>query len=372
MYKVEIDGFVHNGKGVGRINGKIVFVECALPGEIVNVRTVKEKKDYISAEIVDIESRSQYRIEPKCPYYGACGGCNLQHVQYEYQLELKKGVLKNVLKRIAKIETDDIETVASDRVFNYRRRMKFQCKEKQWGLFKRYSREFIGVHGCAIADERINEYIKTTECHSMEIIVSDNGNINQKNMVLDLSSIKDGMYITYRNSSFVQVNREINLKIIKTLIGEIIQDGIENVFDFFGGIGNFSIPLAAMGVNVSNFEIDKKAIDSFLKNVKRLGLENRAKAFRKDLSKNFDFEYKFPECVVLDPPRSGAKSVVRYILKHKPDSVFYISCEPSTLARDLKILKKDYLIKKIVLFDMFPQTYHFETFVKLGKRSHLI
>ncbi len=368
MSVVKIEGFAHNAKGIAFIDKKVIFVDKALPGEIVDIEITQEKKDYAAAEIKDIIEISKYRKHPECLYYGICGGCDFQHAEYDYQLKLKKDVLKNILKRIGNIEIDNVEIVASNKEFNYRRRAKFHCLNEKWGFLKEKSSHAVEITGCSIVENGINGYIKNNKCTNKEIILSDNGRINPKNIILNLSEIREGLYLTYRAGAFVQVNADINIKVIKKLISEIEKEGINSVLDLFGGIGNFSIPLALFGKDITNVEIDKKALDSFVKNVKRLGLEKKAKAVRKNLNKDFELDIKKPECVIIDPPRSGAKIAIKYLTKIKPEFIFYVSCEPSTLARDLKELKNDYIIKKVALFDMFPQTHHFETFVKLSKK----
>ena len=365
MKSIEVEGFAHRGVGIGRIDNKIVFIENSLPGEIVDIEIKENKKDYCMAETVNILKPSAYRINPVCPYYGVCGGCDMQHVDYKYQLELKKSVLKNILKRIASLDKYNIETAASDEIFNYRRRVRFRCSGSNWGFFKRKSSKIVSIKECFTADKRINSYINSEQCSAFEIEVSDDDKVNPKVLKLDLSSIKKNLYLTYKPGVFTQINRSINLKIIETLLSRIDREDINSVFDFFGGMGNFSIPIAIKGISVTGFELDKKAVDSFKKNVRRLNLDRKAFVVRKNLNRPFAIEQKCAECVILDPPRAGAKSVIKYIVENRPKFVFYVSCEPSTLARDLKILKDYYKIKLIKLFDMFPQTHHFETFAEL-------
>jgi 23S rRNA (uracil1939-C5)-methyltransferase len=368
MDKVIIENFAHNGYGVTHINNRVVFVENALPSEVVDIEIIQKKKSYYIAKAKNIVESSPFRVDPKCPYYGKCGGCDFQHIDYSYQLELKKNVLINILKRIGGIEYQNIDIISSNKSFNYRRRAKFQCNEKEWGFYKKESKDIVDISQCCIVDNAINDYIKQNSCSPEEIAVDDRGKINSKTMVLDFSFIKENLYLTYKSGAFVQVNKYINRELIKTVVDEVKKENIESLVDFFGGVGNFSIPLAALGIKTVNVDIDKKALYSFRKNLQRLSLDGIAKAKRANLNKTIDIDLDAAESVLIDPPRSGAKSVVQYILRIKPEFVFYISCEASTISRDLNLLKKDYLIEKVVLFDMFPQTHHFESFVKLKKR----
>ncbi len=367
MDRIFIEGIAHGGMGIGRINGKITFIHNALPEEIVFAEIIDDKKDFSIAKAVKFEKTSKHRVEPKCEYYEKCGGCDFQHIAYDYQLKLKADILRSIFKRIAKIDigVDDIEVAASKDIFHYRRRVKFQCVGKRWGLFQKGSRKPVVVEHCKIADKAINEFISSNDCINKETVLSDDNVVNKKESVLNLSDVVDNLYLIYEYGSFVQVNRDINLKMVKTIVDSIRQKKVNKVFDFFGGIGNLSIPLAAYGINVVSFDSSKSALDSFNRNTKRLKLTNTAKSIRKNLTKPFNIDIEPPDCVILDPPRAGAKSVIEYIDRSKPKYVLYVSCEPSTLARDLIILKDSYIIDKVTLFDMFPQTHHFETLVEL-------
>jgi len=367
MDKIFIEGIAHGGMGIGKINGKIIFVHNALPGEVVYARIIEDKKDFFIAKAVKFEQISEHRVKPKCEYYENCGGCDFQHVDYDYQLSLKASILRSIFKRISKIDigANNVEIVASKDVFHYRRRVKFQCVGKRWGFFQKESKNPIVIERCQIAKEAINEFISNNDCINKEIVLSDDNVVNKKESILNLSDVVDNLYLTYEHGSFVQINKDVNLKIVKTVVDSVRRKGIKRVFDFFGGIGNFSIPLATYGINVVSFDSSKSAVKSFNNNVKRLKLTNIAKSVRKNLAKPLNFSIEPSNCVILDPPRAGAKRVVEYIAKNKPKYVFYLSCEPSTLARDLIMLKDSYIIDKVTLFDMFPQTHHFETLVEL-------
>jgi len=363
-FEVKIESFAHNGFGVGKLNGKVVFVDFVLPDENVLVEKFFENKDYIKAHPVKIIEASRFRVNPKCQYYGVCGGCDMQHIDYEYQLKLKKRVLVNTLRRIAKVEIGDVEVVKSKDDFFYRKRASFKCSDKDWGFYKKNSRDFVKIDRCAIIDENLNRFISSNECIGDGIEVDDFGHINAKKMLLNLNSIKEGLYIKYQRGDFTQVNKDVNLSLIETVKSNIMKDDIGSVVEFYGGIGNFSIPLLLEGLRVANVELNASSIKSFKNNVKRLGLEDSAFSFRRDLNYNIDIPGNY-DCALLDPPRTGAKKVVKWILKEKPKFVFYISCEPSTLSRDLKNLQNLYKIDFIKIFDMFPQTHHFETMVKM-------
>lgn len=358
---VKIEGFANGGYGIARIDKKTVFVRYALPDETVEIEIVKEKKSYAIAQTTKVLEASPFRVKPRCKYYGMCGGCNLQHATYDYQLELKKEAFKNVLKRIAKIEIDSIEIEASPKQFNYRRRVEFKCRFGHWGFFKEKSNEFVKIDYCHIADDQINEFIKKYRCSSLNRIeVDDFSNINTDEMMLDLGLAKP---LFYKKGAFSQINREVNLKLIEELKNTVNNLNISTVVEFFCGIGNFTIPLATEGYKITAIEFDTKAISSLRRNINSFKLKN-VRYKKINLMEPFKLNDRF-DLALLDPPRDGAKLVSEWIIRKKPPYVIYISCDPATLSRDLNILKSLYSIEKIKLFDMFPQTHHIESFLLL-------
>ncbi len=367
ILKIYIESFGHTGKGVGRINGKVVFADYALPKEEIVVRIIRERKNYIETEAVDILKPSAFRVKPVCPYYRLCGGCQLQHSAYEYQLTLKKDVFHNLFKRMIGYDIEDVDIVPSIDKFFYRKRAKFECFNDNWAFHKRNSDKMININRCYILDKQLNEYISKNRCRKGEIAVDDKNMVNGKNMLLDLSGVSSGLNIIYTKDVFRQVNRYINIKLINEIRSVLINNGASSILEFFSGIGNFTIPILECGMSVVAMEIDKDAILVLKNSAQRLRLDKKLKVKRVDLYKNITIKGNY-SAVLLDPPRGGAAVLMKNILELLPELILYISCEPSTLLRDVKILLGRYDIKKVRLFDMFPQTYHFETLMVLSKR----
>ena len=364
--KLKITGFANGGYGTGLINYKIVFVENALLNELVEIEIVQEKKGFIKAIAKEILEPSEYRVKPECPYYLTCGGCDLQHANYEYQLKLKQDVFVSTLKRIGKIELGETpEIVPSEKQWHYRRRVDFKCRNGKWGFYKRSTNQFTPISECKIADERINEFIKSNRCFGdTRVQIDDYGNINTDEMMLNLG-LEQPLF--YKKDAFTQINREINLKIIQDLLNEVSTINPSNILELFCGIGNFTIPLAKKGYKIYAVELDLPAISSLKRNINNFSLKN-VSIIRRNLFEPFKIKGGF-DLAILDPPRDGAKEVAWWLLKKNIKHVIYISCDVATLSRDLNIVKDKYIIEKVKLYDMFPQTHHVEsmTVLKLNK-----
>ncbi len=360
--KLKITDFANGGYGTGSINGKIVFVENALPNEVVEIEIVQEKKGFIRAFATDILKPSVYRVKPKCPYYLTCGGCDLQHACYDYQLKLKQSVFVSTLKRIGKIELNKMpKIVPSERQWHYRRRLNFKCKNGKWGFYKRSTNQFTQIDECKIADKGINKFINNNRCfRNMRVQVDDYGNVNIDEMVMDLGFEQP---LFYKKSAFTQVNRDVNLKIIQDLLSEVHSINPASILELFCGIGNFTIPLAKNGYKIYAVELDLSAISSLKRNINNFGLKN-VNVVKRNLFESFKIKDGC-DLVILDPPREGAKEVAQWLLKRNIKHVIYISCDVVTLSRDLNIINSKYTIEKVKLYDMFPQTHHVESMVVL-------
>ncbi|MBM4387976.1 MAG: class I SAM-dependent RNA methyltransferase, partial [Deltaproteobacteria bacterium] len=359
------------GKWIGRLDGKVVFVPFALEGEILQAAKTREKKDYIEAKIVEVSNHSPHRISPFCRYYTVCGGCHFQHTPYENEIEYKKRVLKGMIGKAFGNSAPDIEAVRSEKEFFYRKRVRFKCREGKLGFFGFESRDFVAVDQCAIAREEINRSLKDLRVPrdgEIEIEGDDAGRTTAKdgtNMILDLSKISPGLTISYGKGNFIQVNRDVNIALISKVVEWLA--GSEQILELYSGIGNFSLPLALNGHKMTCIELSRSSVETLRINAGRYGISIDTRV--RDLNKTIDTGAATADSILLDPPRAGSKEGMRLINRLKPASVAYVSCDPATLIRDLKMLD-GYEIEEIVLFDMFPRTYHFETAVKLSRRNN--
>ncbi len=425
---LQIEKIVFGGEGLGRLpNGKVLFVPFVLPGEKVKVRITKEDKDFAEGEPVEILEESPFRTEAKCKYYGICGGCQFQHVVYSEEINLKKEILKEIFAR-TKIPLEfEIEVIPSPKEYFYRNKLRLHVESPKirMGFVKRKTHSVIKIEKCLLAEDILNEileklyknpswerfspYVKRVRIESSPLegkgtlliwsLIPPSEEVLQG--ILKIKEIKSIFYwvrgsrpkgpfpqeapfsgrrvfpvfedLTYyiQPGVFVQSNWDVNLKIINTLLEIPFQ--AEEIFDAHTGMGNFLIPLAFknLGKTFLGVDTDLRAIEDGLFIVKKHGLEDRV-----DLRKISAFEGMYEalkmgesyDLVLLDPPRGGCKEIMRFLPELARKHIVYLSCDAPTLVRDVKILlDKGFRINRVILFDMFPRTYHFETLVWLEK-----
>ena len=408
---IDIEKIVHGGYGLGRIEKKVYFVPFSIPKERIEIEPIAQKKDYTIAKPLKILEKSPHRIEPKCPYFGICGGCHFQHIDYKEQLNQKSLILKETLKKIGHIDVD-IKDILYDEPYYYRNRVKFQVQNKEIGFVGFYG-DFVKIESCPISSKAINDlipflkefskhfnpnwisvfYSETQKEYTVKFSSKDfvdkeklkkfKEHLSPKNLVGITLAKEDKLEdkvifsigtpfsflelfgIKYRISlnSFFQVNIGVVKKLINILD---LTDGFGKVLDDYGGVGLFGLLIAKYAKEVKISDLNKSSVNDAEYSAKLNGLENVSVYYQNSyvfLKKNLS---KHANLLVVDPPRSGlSKEEIDLILLGKPDYIWYISCEPSSLARDLKLLGKKYKIKEIYMADMFPQTYHIEAVVKL-------
>lgn len=423
--EVKIEKSVYGGKGLGKINEKTCFVPFVIDGELVNVDIVKEKKSFYECRLKTVLKPSEYRVNPPCKYFTYCGGCDYQHISYEKQLDIKKSILLETLNRIGKLEIDKVDKIIpSENPFYYRNRTQLKVRGKQLGFYMKESKTIVDIDECLLLKEDLGESlkglrellqfldIKPIEIHLYstnldEMLVKFIYPFSFKRFPLGLKHLKAfvnkniigiGIFekkgeflkrfisigkqfayesvkimdkdIKYRVSinSFFQVNRFQ----IKNLINEVLEEvdkEFNEVLDLYCGVGTLTLPISLKAKNVIGIENNKFAVEDGNHNKKLNGFKN-VKFIKADAGKDIELLNKFsPGLVVLDPPRSGiTKDLLNYLInKESIEKIIYVSCNPSTLARDLSKLKEKYQIKSLKLIDMFPQTYHIESIAMLEK-----
>ena len=403
MYKIDrLDDF---GRGITYIDNKICFVNNALIDEEVEVNITNEKSKYLEGDVKELIKKSNNRIKAKCPYYNVCGGCNTMHMKYLSELEFKKNKVENILSRYAKVNNVVKEIIKTDE-FNYRNKVTLKVKDGHLGYFKDKSYNLVNINKCLLCNNKINEVIDTLNNLDLkginEIVIRCNyndeillyliGNIEDYNYFIDNLSICDNIVVSnYKTvktlkgnnylidkignlsfrvtyNSFFQVNRNGVLKLYDKVKEYASLTGEENVLDLYCGTGTIGMYLANNAKKVYGVEINKNAIDDAIYN-KKLNNINNIDFICLDASLIKE-KYKDIDLVVVDPPRSGLeKKSINNILEINPKKIIYVSCEPLTLARDLKIFKEKYEIKEVTLVDMFPNTYHVECVCLLYKRN---
>lgn len=397
---VKIEKLDHQGRGIGFINEKIVFVPFALPGDIVDINLTKEKKNFSEGKVLKYIEKSNMHIENKCPYFEACGGCDLRHISYEDELNYKENKIKEILSKFTGMDIKVNKIIDSDETSFYRNKVKFGVNKKL-GLIKRNTHDIINIEKCLLASPKINELIeKINACNFdnvkeitirkpyftndiMLIVDIINKNDIDKSLI-NLEKYVDSLIFTqgctliktigkgniierlnnfsYKisNSSFFQVNSRQTVKLYDLVLEKCGLTGSEIVYDLFCGTGTIGIYLSRKARKVIGVEINKEAIFDANEN-KKLNSIGNIEFYAEDVAKFVDRNLEKPDVVVFDPPRAGLNTkIIDTIKKFSPKKIVYVSCDPVTLARDLKEFSDKYKIIDVTPVDMFPRTYHVE------------
>jgi len=372
---IDIYALAYGGMGIGKIDGKIYFIEGALPGERVSFTLDNEKKRFIRGKVKDILTVSKHRAKPICPYYGKCGGCQYQHLKYEEELAAKAEQVRELLKRIGGLEEYNFAGITpSSFHYGYRSSITVHKAAKGYGYFSKDNQTIIPIDRCALAVEPINDTIRSfSDLDKKKDVTLKHDNAG--NVWISGRSghrfFKDNFLETDITSSplaFSQVNRQVTLSMLEVLRAWAKEDKEDVLFDLYCGIGFFGILMRDMFKSVIGIDENSVAIDC-------------AKATKKDL-KSANLKFYLGNCdidipnyyerlcgktnvIVIDPPRSGINKRLIEFLSSKKDfnRLFYVSCDPATLARDSKILIQDnkWKLDRIACFDMFPRTKYVES-----------
>ncbi len=417
MRKVQvlIESVAFRGYGVGRILGKVVFVPYTVTGDKAWIGIVEEKKKYSIGRLIRVADPSRLRVNPLCPYFGTCGGCQWQHIDYRFHNELKRTILRETLGRIGKIwDLPSTDVTLSPKPYGYRVRVQLKVKGQTLGYFRERSHGIVDIDHCPISDPLVNQTIQElrgelaafSQIEGIEInvspdeekgvlilhpivwnrdsedvvrkflqnhhilkgiaIVAKNGlkRLGDPSLYFTISLDRSGKKRTFRfrasTLSFFQVNPEQNRGLIETVLefSEVRKNEI--LLDLYAGIGNFTLPLAVEALNVAGVEENRTAIADARFNAEKNGIRNcnvvqgKAEEVLKNLSER-------PDCVILDPPRAGSKTILDQVVRLKPKKIIYVSCEPTTFSRDIRLFTEyGYSLQRLRLIDMFPQTYHME------------
>ena len=381
--EVEVERILPGGMGLAHAGGKTVFVSLAAPGDRVRVRVDRRQGDVLFASIEEIITPSPVRVEPPCPYFGRCGGCDFQQLPYEAQLATKAEMIRDCLHRIARLENiPDFVVTGSPNEWRYRMRATWQIdrEERTIGYYERGSRRVCDVVDCAVLLPEMQEkleQVRATEWNRiprglkhLDVVAGENGvsfaPAFAEFETNELSLTVKGEVYNYNAEAFFQIN--------PSLLGPLIDFALpdvsgETVLDLYCGVGLFTLPLSRRFKKVIGVEANEAAARFARRNLQRAGLSN-ARVITTTVTDWFRTgETGSADFVLLDPPRAGAESaVVKGILDLGPAEISYVSCDPATLARDLKkLMAGGYVVDSISAFDLFPQTHHVETVVRLTR-----
>jgi 23S rRNA (uracil1939-C5)-methyltransferase len=394
--KLEIEKLVYGGDALARLEGQVVFVPFALPGEEIEADTRLGKNKLLRASNVSVVKASPHRVQPNCEYFGRCGGCQYQHSDYAYQVEQKVAILRETLRRIGKIAFDrEIETIARE-PWNYRNRVQLHFESGEVGYRFAESHELCAITHCPISSPKLNEvigafsqavrqrewpaFLKSLEVFTNETDVQLNvidtarpvaarffnwcAEFISGTVPAALDYAAAGHTFRISRGTFFQVNRFL----IEALVKEVLQDYEgDMVLDLYAGAGLFSLPLAERFRHVEAVERGTSAYRDLESNTAQQGGIHPVKATAEEYLHRVAGT---PDLVIVDPPRAGlGPDATRVLLRIGAPRVTIVSCDPATLARDLQPLSDIYEIDRLALLDLFPQTFHFETVAHLRRKG---
>lgn len=419
-----IDSLTHDGRGVAHIDGKAVFIDAALPGEAVELLYTEIRRDYAEAKVVKVLKSSEHRVEPLCPHFDVCGGCSFQHVDSEMQIAIKQGLLEEQFKRIGKLTIPELWEPLTGPHWGYRRKarlgVKFVAKKNRVLVGFREKRNpylaemdnCIVLHpivgsklvalGEMIADLSIREKIPQIEvaigddecvlavrvleppttadqdimrafgkAHNLTFCLQSKGPdtivpLAGEPTVNPTYALPDqGIEFKFRPAMFTQVNYEINRLMVNRVLATLDLTKNDTVLDLFCGLGNFTLPMAKYAGLVIGVEGDLPLVNHARENASHNKIDN-VEFYVADLSKDMSEQpwvKRRYNKIMLDPSRAGALEVLQNFKKWQPEKIVYVSCNPSTLARDAGMLVNElgYKLVKAGVMDMFPQTGHVES-----------
>lgn len=429
---VTIESLTHDGRGVAHVEGKAVFIDEALPSEQVEFVYTDIRKDYAEGKTVNVLTRSEDRAEPLCPHYGVCGGCSFQHVASNAQIRIKQELLLEQFKRIGKVSVPELWQPLTSEHWGYRRKarmgVKFVAKKNNRVLvgFRERRHPYLAeIDHCLVMHpmvgtrlialgEMIAQLSIRDKIPQIEVAIGDEHcvlsvRVLEPATVADMAILKaferehgitlclqskgpdsimplegeaevipsyrlpdHNITFNFRPAMFTQVNYDINRQMINRVLGILALTKEDNVLDLFCGLGNFTLPMARYAGSVVGVEGDAPLINHAKENARFNGIEN-VEFYAADLSKDLrDMAWanRRYHKIMLDPSRAGASEVLPYFKKWQPDHIVYVSCNPSTLARDAGILVNElgYELVKVGVMDMFPQTAHVESMAWFRKK----
>lgn len=395
--KVEVVKLDNFGRGIAYINDKICFIENALPNEVVEISIIEETSKYIGAKVAKYIEKSPLRIEEECPYSNICGGCNLNHICFNDENRFKLNKVKDIIRKYADIDPNLVKGIVYHDRNNYRNKITLHGKDNDLGLYKEYTNEIIPISSCLLANPKINEIIKVLNSASKEIseVIIKTSNDNSKVMVSitgtidNIDILKELCDVLIINNEYISNNKVIetnigNKKYIEgidsffqinnTLTKELYDEVLLNVkdknynkcLDLYCGTGTIGIYISDQVKEVIGVDYNESNINDAEENKKLNNISNIS--FICDKVENKIDTFKDIDLVIVDPPRAGLDNKTKDYLKQiNSKKIIYVSCDPVTLARDIKDLDT-YKVNYIKVFNMFPRTYHCESITVLERR----
>ena len=401
--EVVIEKMNHQAMGIAKINGKVVFIPKVIVGDVVDIDIIKEYKNYSIGRVNKIIKNGSKRVDVLCPYYDICGGCSISAYTYQDELEYKVNNVIDIFKR----NEIDIKPniIKSDNRYGYRNKITLQVSNGIIGLYEEDSNKIVDVDKCLLVSDKLNEIIdiikkniNVNKCN--KIVIRDTyygimiifyGSVNNEEVIKYLGKKVVSIY-TYNNKykciygekylyemigeykyrispdSFFQVNsRTVNKLYNKVVEYAIEDDKKDNLVDLYCGTGTIGIYLSKYFNSIIGIELNNQAVEDAKENAK-INSVNNIEFYAGDVGKIINDQIK-ADVIIVDPPRSGLdKRTKDILLKINANKIVYVSCNPLTLARDIKELDSGYDLGDITLVDMFPNTHHVESVCVLNFR----
>ena len=376
-----IEKLVYGGEGLARLDGKVVLIPYVAPGEVVRAAVEQVKKDLFRGRVLEVIANAESLVPAPCPYFERCGGCHYQHLSYEVQVAQKIAVLREVLRRVGKIEfTGEIPAITAE-PWQYRNRIQLHVDRGALGYFEHGSRRLCAIEQCPIASPTLNQAIAQLNSRisqlgsftgAIELFTNETDvqvNVLERvprSVYSVFESIGTAAPIDYRGfrvsrNSFFQVNRFLVDRLVDCAVADCQGD---SALDLYAGIGLFAKALADRFRKVTAVESGHSAFRDLEHN-----LGDRVSSKNSTVEEYLAALEARPDLVLADPPRSGlTKHVVAELARIQAPALVIVSCDPATLARDLQgLIAGGYKIQTIAIVDLFPQTFHLETVVRLHR-----
>lgn len=376
IIELELTGMVHGGSAVGRHEDRVVFVTYGIPGERVRARITQDKGRFLNAELVEVLSPAESRVQPHCPHFAHCGGCHWQHIDYPAQLEFKRQIVHDQMTRIGGFTDVTVHpTLPSPSPWQYRSHATFRiAPDGRPGFFATDDQTIMPIDECHIIHPALRETLPTIREYAprtrIRAQVGSDGQAAlfevQRHQTEPASEV---IYYTIKQhtfrcsgGSFFQVNLPQAEKLVELVLERLALNRQQRILDLYSGVGLFTAFMAERASQVVAVELFAPAVEDARFNLSNFGnvdqYEGTIEAVLPGLKIAFD-------AAVVDPPRTGMEvKALESLVQHRPPRIMYVSCDPATLARDAKRLAgHGYRLGDIQPVDMFPQTYHVEAVV---------
>jgi len=425
MPEALVESLDNEGRGIARVEGKVIFIEGALPGERVEYSSFHRKPTYEQAQAVRIIKASSLRVTPHCPHFGVCGGCSMQHLEPSAQTAVKQRVLEDALWHLARLKPETIFPPISGASWGYRHRARLSVRyvAKKGGVlvgFREKRSSYVAMmDSCPVLPPAISDLIEPLKAligamscpdrqPQIEVAIGDEQRALVLRNLVPLSSGDEeklrrfaddhhitwflqpggldtvalfhpldappleytlpdfGVTLRFRPTDFTQVNHGVNRMLVRRAMGLLKPQPGERIADLFCGLGNFTLPIAVSGATVVGVEGAKALVDRARMNAELNGLGARCEFQVANLFEATEESIAALgklDKLLIDPPREGAAAVVNALGESAPGRIVYVSCSPATLARDAAILvhEKGYVLRGAGIASMFPNTSHVES-----------